>query len=47
MNETRTTQPFGPFFPLIFTVAKWICRLLHPVTVQPRMYSFSFCFRLA
>ena len=34
MNETRTTQPFGPFFPLIFTVAKWICRLLHPVTVQ-------------
>ena len=34
MNEIRTTQPFGPFFPLIFTVAKWICRLLHPVTVQ-------------
>lgn len=34
MNETRTTQPFGPFFPLIFTVARWICRLLHPVTVQ-------------
>ena len=34
MNERRTTQPFGPFFPLIFTVAKWICRLLHPVTVQ-------------
>ena len=34
MNETHTTQPFGPFFPLIFTVAKWICRLLHPVTVQ-------------
>lgn len=34
MNETRTTQPFGLFFPLIFTVAKWICRLLHPVTVQ-------------
>ena len=34
MNETRTTQPFGPFFPVIFTVARWICRLLHPVTVQ-------------
>ena len=34
MNERRTTQPFGLFFPLIFTVAKWICRLLHPVTVQ-------------
>ena len=34
MNERRTTQPFGPFFPLIFTVARWICRLLHPVTVQ-------------
>ena len=34
MNERRTTQPFGPFFPLIFTVAKWICRLLHTVKVQ-------------
>ena len=28
------TQPFGPFFNLIFIVAMLISRLLHPVTVQ-------------
>ena len=37
MNEThekRTTQPFGTFFNLIYTVALLISRLLHPVSVK-------------
>ena len=37
MNEThekRTTQPFGTFFNLIYTVALLIARLLHPVSVK-------------
>lgn len=37
MNEThekRTTQPFGTFFNLIYTVALLISRLLHPVSVE-------------
>lgn len=34
MNETHVTQPFGTFFNLIFTIAMWVCRLLHPVSVQ-------------
>ena len=37
MNEThekRTSQPFGTFFNLIYTVALLISRLLHPVSVK-------------
>ena len=37
MNEQKkkqVTQPFGPFFNLIFIVAMLISRLLHPVTIQ-------------
>ena len=33
-KEKQVTQPFGPFFNLIFIVAMLISRLLHPVTVQ-------------
>ena len=33
-KEKQVTQPFGPFFNLIFTIAMLISRLLHPVTVQ-------------
>ena len=32
-KEKQVTQPFGPFFNLIFTIAMLISRLLHPVTV--------------
>lgn len=34
MSEQKTVQPFGPWFNVIFTGAKWITRLLHPVTVE-------------
>ena len=33
-HEKRTTQPFGTFFNLIYTVALLISRLLHPVSVE-------------
>ena len=33
-KEKQVTQPFGPFFNLIFIVAMLISRLLHTVTVQ-------------
>lgn len=34
MNESKETQAFGPWFRVVFTVAKLACRLLYPVTLE-------------